>query len=337
MPSFDPDYYSPLEAAFFFHGGLPPRDRAIDTHFKKLSFANPIPANSTVSGFVFGNLINGPELFNADFFAVGRVERFSFQLALVGLDTDAACFNPSLVYPEAQIVSIEDELQLWNRLAELPCCTSDRAGSKAGDPLNVVIVGDLKTMLSALATRGWHQTEFTTARTVVDTVRSFLLGLRYPHPPISELYFLGRTQDLAVQKVRGDVQQRIHLRLWLAPIQFRQRAVFIGQVSRDIGVKFWASEQGVTTHVIDPDGDEARASLVSDLAYSRALAELAYTRIAGYAKRGQTNLSEDEYFTDGLRAVSFLSDRPIEVEEIRILPWEKPPWEQPLERDWPPR
>ena len=330
MPSFDPDYYSPLEAAFLFHGWFPPSNKAIDAHFKKLSFGNPIPARTTVSGFVFGNLINGPEVFNADFFAVNHVERFSFQLSLADLDTDAACFNPSMVYPDHEVRDCKSSEELREAIKRLPCCTTNETNQKMGDPLNVAMVGKLPTILSAMAIRGWHETDFIRPQSVWDTLKSYLFGIRYPHSPISALYFQGRVQDIALQKVRGDVQQRIHMRLWLTPLRFQDNPVFIGQVSRDVGVKFWASRQGITTHVIDPDVDEARASLASDLTYSQALAKIGYVSITGFDKprNDRSNLSEDEYFTDGLRVVLFFSEHPVRYEEIEVLSWEAPPWDR---------
>lgn len=102
------------------------------------------------------------------------------------------------------------------------------------------------------------------------------------------------------------------------------------QVSRDVGVKFWTSRQGMTTHVIDPDVDEARASLASDLTYSQALAKIGYVSITGFDKprNDRSNLSEDEYFTDGLRVVLFFSENAVRIEEIEVLPWEAPPWDR---------
>ena len=42
------------------------------------------------------------------------------------------------------------------------------------------------------------------------------------------------------------------MRLWLAPFRFEDRPVWIGQVSRDIGVKITPKSPTLTTHVIDP-------------------------------------------------------------------------------------
>jgi hypothetical protein len=36
------------------------------------------------------------------------------------------------------------------------------------------------------------------------------------------------------------------------------------------------------------------------------------------------NLTDDPFFTDGLRAVMFLSERPVDYEDLRLLEWEQP-------------
>jgi len=48
--------------------------------------------------------------------------------------------------------------------------------------------------------------------------------------------------------------------------------LFVGQISRDIGVNFTLKSPMISTHVIDTDVDKARRYFVEDLAYSQALA-----------------------------------------------------------------
>ncbi len=77
------------------------------------------------------------------------------------------------------------------------------------------------------------------------------------------------SQDGATQKVRATINERNHARFWLTPIRFRGKEVWIGQISRDIGVKFTLKSPTISTHVIDPDVDEARRYFAEDLAYSQ--------------------------------------------------------------------
>ena len=55
-------------------------------------------------------------------------------------------------------------------------------------------------------------------------------------------------QDLTL--MRNSISRRNHMRLWRAPYDFQGQGVYIGQISRDIGVKF--QKQTITTHAIDP-------------------------------------------------------------------------------------
>jgi hypothetical protein len=71
------------------------------------------------------------------------------------------------------------------------------------------------------------------------------------------------------RRLVGRIHERNHLRLWLAPVKFRGKLVWVGQISRDIGVRF--TRKTIVTHKIDPDVDETRGFLVQDLWYSQGL------------------------------------------------------------------
>jgi len=131
---------------------------------------------------------------------------------------------------------------------------------------------------------------------------------------------------MAGQKARGTIHLRNHARVWLTPLRFRGAGVWIGQISRDIGVRFIPAFPP-TTHKIDPDVDEARDGLIQDLAYSQALARFAYVKGVGAAPRDDPrhNLTGDPYFTDGLRAVLFFGPRPRTLDEVEYLDWDRPP------------
>ena len=158
-------------------------------------------------------------------------------------------------------------------------------------------------------------------KSALKTVRSFLFGSRYRYSPISALYVFDRPQDIGLQKARHSINLRNHMRLWRAPFDFRDKQVFVGQISRDIGVRF--SPRTITTHKIDPNIDATRDSLVGDLAYSQALFQVGWVRGSQVSTFDETsyNLSPDPYYSDGLRAVMFFGPRPTTLEEIGILNW----------------
>jgi hypothetical protein len=97
----------------------------------------------------------------------------------------------------------------------------------------------------------------------------------------------------------------------------------VGQISRDIGVKFTFKSPTIATHRIDSDVDESRTYLLQDLFYSGHLGAFAYVPGAEAASRDapRENYTGDEYFTDGLRLVVFLRSEETAIEEVRFLDW----------------
>ena len=191
-------------------------------------------------------------------------------------------------------------------LESLPCCVLGGDRTTPGDPLNLVVVGDGLHMLATFVRQGWDLTETIRSDTIWATVMSSIFGSRYRTSPVSPLYVFDRPQDVALQKARQTVDERNHLRLWLTPVTFEGTEVWVGQISRDIGVKF--SSKTFVTHKIDPMVDEARLYVLFDLARSQYLARIGFAKGVGAAPLDapRYNYTEDPYYTDGLRAVLFL-------------------------------
>ena len=102
-------------------------------------------------------------------------------------------------------------------------------------------------------------------------------------------------------------------------MRYEGKPVWIGQISRDIGVRF--TTKTITTHKIDADVDETREFLIEDLVYSQGLSRIGYVRGVGAAPYDEPrgNLTGDPYFTDGLRAVMWVSSSPVGMDEIEIV------------------
>jgi hypothetical protein len=85
----------------------------------------------------------------------------------------------------------------------------------------------------------------------------------------------------------------------------------------------------IVTHKIDPDVDETRNFLIQDLWYSQGLKKVAFVKGVGAAPISEPrgNLTGDPYFTDGLRAVLWVSSQPVAFEHIEFAEWEIPPLE----------
>ena len=228
------------------------------------------------------------------------------------------------IYPPEKMVNYTDDAAFRSALEALPCCATDEDGSRNGDPLNLVVVGGLDDAFPAFARRGWRPTEQKWSGSIMKVVTSALSGERYPYAPVSDLYMFGRPQDIALQKARDNVHQRNHLRLWLSPMRYRGKQVWVGQISRDIGSRVTIHSPTLTTHKIDPDVDEARSALGQDLAYSQNLAKIGYVKGVGRALQStpRVNLTNDPYYTDGLRSVLVFDRHPTSLAAVDFFPWE---------------
>jgi hypothetical protein len=275
---------------------------------------------------VLVNLDEGFKAIDIDLLSHQEVKSFSFIFVDPDFRADYKLVDFNTLYAAEQIIHIDEEGELRRVLEELPCCTTNAAGDKHGDPLNLVLIGEVNDMVPALVRRNWHATEIIWSRAIFKTIHSFLRGERYRYSPISPLYMFGRPQDIGWQKARGTIHERNHMRFWLSPVRFRGKKVYVGQISRDIGVKFTLKSPTITTHVIDPDVDEARRYFVEDMAYSQALDRIGYVNGVGAVKREapRMNLVGDPFYTDGLRAVLFFESRPYTLSDIKHLGWEFP-------------
>jgi len=197
--------------------------------------------------------------------------------------------------------------------------------SEQGDPLNIVVIGEEEELFYAFIRAGWDETETIYSTSMWKTAMSFLFGGKYRYSPVSALYMYGRKQDIALQKARQSIHERNHLRLWLSPIRYENKPVWIGQISRDIGVRF--TTKTITTHKIDPDVDETRNYLIENFLYSQGLAKFAYVKgvAAAPITEPRKNLTGDPYFTDGYRLVLWLSGAPVDIEDIEFIKWDIPP------------
>jgi LssY C-terminus len=324
-PGLDPNFYPASEAAEAMAQGDLYHLAELDRRFRDLAFRNPVPPGATVSGFVLTNLGEAVKVVQLDLVANGRARTFSMFTTVPGFrgDYHASGVFKSELYAPGDLVNYTDDAAFRAALEALPCCVTNKDGTRKGDPLNRVVVGGLDDAFPALVRRGWRPSERTWRGSILRMASSFLAGEPYAYAPVSSLYLFGRPQDLALQKARDNIHQRNHLRLWLSPMLYHGKQVWVGQISRDIGSRLTIHSPTLTTHKIDPDVDEARAALMEDMAYSQSLAKLGLVDGVGAAARNapRENLTTDPYFTDGRRSVLVFDRRPISLAEIEILPW----------------
>lgn len=346
--SVDPTYYAAIEAAYINHFSPTRRlvgygiaslfvwplvfalpfqyfsaraanDRMDDVFVEHAIGNRMIDAGATASGFVFTHLDEGTKNVRVALLRTkGMVEMVVFT-QVPGAKLDHHLLDLETIYPPGEIEDLTEVDALTQMVVNLPQVTTDRNGKGTGDPVNLVVLGDFDSLLQAFTRAGWHETEQLDLSSSLKTVRSFLFGSEYRYSPMSDQFLFGRRQDVAFQRARGTIHERNHLRLWYSPWKFEGRPIWVGQVNRDIGVKFTTRSWTLTTHAVDPDVDDSRENVTGDLLHSGRLEYVAYMDGVGRRSREDPgrNLMNDPFFTDGRRGVYVL----FESEEIETGPF----------------
>jgi hypothetical protein len=324
----DPDYYTANEAAHLFRhrlGGL--GYAALQQKFRDLAMRARLEPGSRHEGHVLVPRSEGGRFVEITTNGQGRERRFGFPLRTPDGHFDFERMKPGSIYKSGERQNLSRE-QFRQRLAQLAPTVTNAKGTTKGDPLNLVIVGEASEMMAALSECGWDFTHRIDGSTVRRMILAALRGNAYLTAPVSSLYIFGRKQDVAFQRARSSLSQRNHLRLWLAPWTVEGRSVWVGQVSRDIGIKITKKSPTLTTHVIDPMVDEARQYVLESLLNRYRLSHFGFARATEPVPKEtpRQNLTGDPYFTDGLRLVVFLSQDAVDPEDVRSLGWDKTTW-----------
>lgn len=333
----DPLYFSPLEAAAACHySGLKRllsyglmawiflpfmlllilkvitvgrANRRMDAYFRERAFRlRPVSPGETQSGFVYVPHTEGTKAVRVRLLGPDGAVDFEFSIPMKGLHTDHER-RPGILPTGPDAEPDLEPAALRAFLESLPAATTNARNRKSGDPVNLVIVAEFSTVLSVFGAR-WDETEVINLRSCWRTAKAFLFGREYRYSPVSALFLFDRCQDFALQRVRDSINERLHLRLWRAPARFRGKPVWVGQVSRDIGVRFTWKTWNLMTHRIDPEVDEARDYVVEDLIHLGRVEVAAYLDGVGPCEPNapRRNLPGDPYYTDGKRAGLLLSD-----------------------------
>jgi hypothetical protein len=329
----DPNYYSAEEAAYMAHyrqgkqfleAGLVgiiffPLLVLIPVNFFAVRHANgkmdkifeEVSMHSYViqpgdkrEGFLYTSVDQGTKHVKVDLIGDQKREIFDFVVTVPGMKPDYTTKDFANRYPEDAIVQYTDK-DFPKHLTELPCCVTNKKGTRAGDPLNLVVIGELEDLIAIFTSSGWDETSALTMSSGLSMAKAFFTGENDRYSPVSPLYYKGRPQDIAFQKTRDNINQRLHFRLWYTPMRYNGKPVWMGAISRDIGVKFTFTTWYMTTHKIDPNLDDSRDYLLADLLEMRKVPKYGFIENPGLEAPGHKNknLTSDPYFTDGKRLV----------------------------------
>lgn len=299
----DPEYFSPSEVSFGFHRVFSKSaNKQLDDHIESLGFHHIINPHSISSGYVFTNSDEGSKFVTVDL--IGREWSKSFMLIVPTPNRKLPVSHYDRLFrmiASSESIEVEDEPRLRELLEKLPCCTSSKDGVQ-GEPLNIVLIGDIRDISAAFVRRNYRYT------------------------PVAPRYVFQRPQDVSVSKRdRWVAAQPQVLRVWLTSIRFQHKNVWIGQVNSPLGGRFArVTEEGKDSY-IEPFVDEARNDLAQDIIYSQSLVKMGFVKGVGsvMASTPRKIRNGSIYHTDGLRAVLMFEDRPVSLSEIEFFGWER--------------
>ena len=320
----DPDYYPPYEIARRVNKLS---SISIEEMYSRLSselITNTVPPHSTREGFIFTHADEGMKSFWVEIRGIHTTSNFHFVVPVPGLPSTYFDVDDD-VLSEHQYTTELNKSQLKTYLESLPCCTRNLENVR-GDPVNIAFVGTLDEVRGALIGRNWDVTAPVSKASVMRMISAFVFEALYRYSPISPLFYFDREHDLAFQKARALIDERIHLRLWLAPVKYEGRPLWIGQISRDVGVKLSGRLWPPTTHIIDPDVDDARFYLMQDIMESKRLKAFGYVNsfTPSTIATPSYNAENDPFFTDGMRVLMVLTEESAYSAYSELWQWEYP-------------
>ncbi|HWC88365.1 MAG TPA: LssY C-terminal domain-containing protein [Pirellulales bacterium] len=217
-------------------------------------------------------------------------------------------------------------------LATLPKITST-ANDIPGDPLNVGLVGSKEEVVRAVIAAGWQPADAISLRSSLRISESAILNRPYPTAPVSNLYLLGRRQDLAFERPVGEsARQRHHVRLWLLEDQGAGgRPLWVGSATFDQSVGI-SHRTGQITHHIAADVDAERNQFIDDLRQAEELVKFYQVTGVGATLQGR-NGGGDWYYSDGELTIGAISpENKKQTEPPEILP--NPPAVELKDQAW---
>jgi hypothetical protein len=310
--SIDRHYFSPIEVAYmnrkkFSSSGYQDMER----WFHNNGMQRHIQPGEMSSGLVYTHLTPGTKGFNLDVFAETKAYTLTFFIPLPGFTADYSRVDFAGLYPAEQFLELNEEALLRDLETELPCCATDETGELEGAPLNVVLVGSGLALRRSMLRGGWLETADGDRKTTRARTQHF-----HNRPPDTTFYI-----------PRDDKSVRVELRLWLAPWRVDEVPVWVGQVEYAISKSWLESKVDAELlpqflkNSVAPDLDGAKRFLYQNLWYNHSILRAGYAGGVGESTVDKPAVTFDgiEYFTNGYRLVTFLSEESVALDEAAII------------------
>jgi LssY C-terminus len=190
-----------------------------------------------------------------------------------------------------------------------------------GDPINLVLIGDLRQLRTAFLAAGWSEADPLGLASSARMVLAFVTNSSYPTAPFSTFYLFGRAQDIGFQKAIDDSpRKRHHIRFWSRNLERAEdalgtsefwlntdrpaddaHALWIGAGTKDTGISLTRLTFQFT-HATDSDTNAERDFIVSELAKIGKIENVTTFQAGQELTSGRVN----HYITDGEVAAASL-------------------------------
>jgi len=191
-----------------------------------------------------------------------------------------------------------------------------------GDPVNLVLMGELQKLRAAFAAAGWTEADPLGLKSSWGMVVAFVFNRPYPAAPFSTLYLFGRGQDVGFQKaIDGSPRKRHHVRFWALSAErveeslntaafwlnadrppLEETSLWVGAGTRDTGFSLTKFTFQVT-HATDSDANAERDFILGELERSGVIGEATWHQEGERLNLGRVN----HYVADGEVAVARLA------------------------------
>lgn len=228
--------------------------------------------------------------------------------------------EPEIQYAPGVDMHLTVDSNLQQGLAEIPETPADapdavsewlhkepfnigrRNNSPVGDIVNLAFLGSRLQLENAFGAAGWSKADPPNVKTRKQALSAFNSMRAYATAPVSQLLYKGMLPELVFEKSLNTVLKRHHIRVWYAGVVDGQE-LWLGAATHDTGVGF-NPHAFKFTHKIDPNIDDERDKVVTDLHFAGCTASEMRVDRPEASSNGFDSLT----YTDGSASVLALSD-----------------------------